>query len=181
MKHIPNLLSIFRILLIPFFVWQMIEGNTLAAGIILAVSGLTDLLDGKLARHFGWVSDIGKVLDPIADKLTQTAVCITLLVLSRDYWPFFVILLAKDFIMLVLGGYLLKKDVKLEGAKIFGKVSTTVFYAAMILIVLIPSMPHWLILTLLILATTLAILAFLSYIPEFFRYRDSIEPKKKSS
>ena len=99
MKHIPNILSGLRIVMIPFFIWQMLVGNTLAAGLILVASGLTDTLDGNLARHFGWVSDLGKVLDPVADKLTQTAVSVCLMIRIPELWFFFAILIIKDLIM----------------------------------------------------------------------------------
>lgn len=171
MKHIPNLLSIFRIALIPLFVSQMATGHTLTAGLILVLSGLTDFFDGQLARRFGWVTPVGKILDPVADKLTQTAVSITLMVLLRQYWPFFAIMLAKDCIMLVLGGWLMRRGVKLEGARWFGKVSTFLYYAVMILIILIPSLPAWLTLTLLVLATACALISALLYIPVWRRYR----------
>ena len=171
MRHIPNILSFIRILLIPFFVWQMLDGNNLTAALILALSGVTDLLDGFLARRYNWISQLGKVLDPIADKLTQLTVCIVFIIILRRYWVFFAILLAKDFVMLVLGGYLIKKGVKMDGAKWFGKVATLVFYSVMTLILLIPTMPAWLITSLLCLATVCVIYAGLMYIPDFIRYR----------
>lgn len=171
MRHIPNLLSGLRIVLIPFFVWQMLAGNTLAAGLILLASGITDTLDGNLARHFGWISDLGKVLDPVADKLTQTAVSICLMIRFPKLWFFFAILIVKDLIMLILGGYLTKGGVKLEGARWFGKVSTVVFYTVMILLVLFPAIPHWLTIALLVLAVGCAVTAGLLYLPEYRRYK----------
>lgn len=171
MKHIPNILSGLRIALIPFFVWQMLEENTLAAGLILLASGLTDTLDGNLARHFGWVSDLGKVLDPVADKLTQTAVSICLMIRLPQLWFFFAILIGKDLVMLVLGGYLTKGGVQIEGARWFGKVATVVFYMVMILIVLVPSIPQAVTVVLLVLAVGCAVGAGLMYLPEFRRYK----------
>lgn len=171
MKNIPNILSAFRIVLIPFFVWQMLQGNTLYAGLILVGSGFTDLLDGFLARRFGWISNLGKVLDPVADKLTQAAVSFTLMLLLRHYWYFFAFMIAKDFVMLVLGGYLLVKGVTLDGAQWFGKLSTAVYYGATILIVLFPALPQWTVITLLSLASLCALIAALLYVPEFLRYK----------
>lgn len=69
-KTIPNIISIVRILLIPIFALLFYKGNTFAAVIILAVSGLSDLIDGKIARKYNQVSNLGKILDPVADKLT---------------------------------------------------------------------------------------------------------------
>lgn len=175
MKNIPNMLSIFRILLIPFFIWQMIIGNTFNAGIILVISGLTDFLDGNLARKFGWVTDLGKILDPIADKLTQTAISIVLIYALRKYWYFFMIMILKDLIILIFGGYLMNKGVKLEGAKWFGKVSTFTYYIVTIIIVLFPSIPDSIIIILLSTITLLAVISAVLYIPEYLKYRKSID------
>lgn len=171
MKHIPNILSGIRIALIPFFVWQFMLGNTSAAAVILIISGLTDLLDGYLARRNGWVSQLGKVLDPVADKLTQIAVCVSLAIKMRRYWPIFAVLLLKELVMLILGGYLLTKKVKLDGAKWFGKVSTLLFYTAMTLIIFWPTQPSWLTATLLCLVVLSSLAAAAMYLPEFLRYR----------
>ncbi|WP_164995887.1 CDP-alcohol phosphatidyltransferase family protein [Miniphocaeibacter massiliensis] len=175
MKYIPNIISIFRIILIPFFVFQMINGNTLNAGLILIFSGFTDFIDGYLARKFNWITDFGKVLDPAADKLTQAAVSLTLAYILRQYWYFFAIMIFKDLGMIIIGSYLMKNNVKIEGAKIFGKVSTFVYYIGMTLIVLIPSMPKNIIFIILCTATICAIIAALFYIPEFKRYRKNMK------
>lgn len=178
MKHIPNILTSLRILIIPFFIWKMLEGDLFWAGVLLLLSGVTDLLDGLLARSFHWVSDIGKVLDPIADKLTQGAISITMLVKLYAYWPFFVIFLVKDFVMLVLGGYLLKKGVRLEGARWFGKLATFMFYGTMILILFFPNMSTVVTLILLTISVACALGAGLMYIPQFISYKNSI-PKEE--
>ena len=178
MKNIPNILSTIRILLLPFFVIQMMRGNTIGAGHILVASGLTDTLDGQLARRYNWVSDLGKILDPVADKLTQFAVSITLALQLREYWYFFAIMVGKDLIMLVLGGYLLKKGAQLQGSRWFGKVSTVVYYVAMILIVFFHAMPQWIVLALLSIATACAIIAALLYIPEFRQYKREAKIQK---
>lgn len=180
MKHIPNMLSVFRIVLIPFFVQQMSLGNTINAGIILVVSAFTDLLDGKLARRFGWVTDIGKVLDPVADKLTQTVVSITLMLYLSKYWYFFAFIILKDFLMLTLGAYLMMKGAKLEGAQWFGKIATVVYYAAVILIVFFPTMLGWVTVSLLILAAGCALISALMYIPEFFRHKEKAQLSKEA-
>ena len=76
---IPNFMSFFRLLLVPFIVWAYVGlQNTKLAIILLAVSALTDVLDGRIARRFNMVSDLGKALDPVADKLTQVCVVLCL-------------------------------------------------------------------------------------------------------
>ncbi len=177
MRHIPNILSAFRIALIPFFVWQMLAGNTLNAGLILIASGLTDTLDGNLARKFGWISDLGKVLDPVADKLTQTAVSVCLMIRFPSLWFFFAALILKELIMLVLGGYLTRGGVHLKGSRWFGKLATVVFYAVMILLVLVPDLPDWSATLMLVLAAACAVIAGLLYIPDYRRYKRERDEK----
>ena len=70
---IPNMLSYFRLLLIPLFIVLYVHEDFTEALITLAVSGLSDILDGRIARKYNMVTDLGKVLDPVADKLTQCA------------------------------------------------------------------------------------------------------------
>lgn len=171
MRHIPNILSVIRILLIPFFVWQLLAGHPLVAGILLLASGITDLLDGMLARRYGWISDLGKVLDPVADKLTQITVSIMLLISLRQYWPVFAVLLAKEAVMLVLGSQLLLAGVKIEGAKWFGKLATGVFYVVMIALLIFPDLPTWAVTLMLAAVLGASLLAALMYLPEYRRYR----------
>ena len=174
MKHIPNMLSIFRIVLIPFFIREMFIGDTYFSALILLASGLTDLLDGYLARKFGWISQLGKVLDPIADKLTIVTVCIVLMLRLQEYKFYFIVLLLKECIMLVLGANLIKKKIKLEGAKWFGKLSTFSFYFTTILLVFIP-LPTWLANILLSVTTLCAVSAAFQYLPEYSKYKKELK------
>jgi cardiolipin synthase len=171
MRHIPNILSVIRILLIPLFVRQMYLDHTMLAAVILAFSGLTDLLDGILARHFGWVSQVGKVLDPVADKLTQVTVCLVLMSVMHDYWFFFAVILLKEVGMLIMGGYLLRKKTRFTGARWFGKLVTTLFYCSIVAILFIPSLPRGIAMALLALTTLSAVFAAFLYWPEFKRYQ----------
>lgn len=181
MKHIPNILSVFRIVLIPFFVWQMQEGQTLTAAVILIVSGLTDFLDGFLARRFHWVSNVGKVLDPLSDKLTQVTVCILLIIQLRDYWYFFAIMLFKELVMLALGSRLVKNRVKIDGARWFGKVVTILFYVIMVALLLFPNMPPQLVFALLLIVTASALIAGTLYIPEYLRYHRKLKENREAT
>lgn len=175
MRHIPNILSSFRIVLIPFFVWKLLAGDTLLAALILGVSGITDLLDGMLARKYGWVSQLGKVLDPVSDKLTQITVSVTMAWQLRQYWYLFAILLLKELAMLVLGGSLVKKGIKLEGAKMVGKIATTFFYVCMTAIVLFSQMPAGLTAGLLFAVTATSLVAAVLYIPQYLQYKNKLK------
>lgn len=134
---IPNWLSFLRIALIPVFTVLFIKEYYIAAIITMAFAAFTDLLDGKIARKYNMVSNLGKILDPIADKLSQMAIVVILLI---KYWdgPLKYILflfIIKEVIMLIGGAILLSKGMRPTAAEIWGKVATTVFYVFMILII----------------------------------------------
>ena len=131
---IPNLLSLFRMLLIPVIIWlYTIKRDYFPAGALLILSGLTDLADGFIARHFNAVSNVGKILDPIADKLTQAAMLFCLL----TRFPLMIVPLGlmvfKEFFMGVTGLLVIQKTGKVFGADWHGKVNTWLLYAMMIL------------------------------------------------
>lgn len=176
MRHIPNILSSFRILLIPFLIYLVLRGEMFFAALILILSGISDLLDGFLARRFGWTSQVGKVLDPLADKLTQITICVLFALRFGGFFrPFFAILIFKEIVMLILGMYFYKKGVKLEGARFFGKVATVLFYLVVIVIALVPTLPHYLIYAMLAAVTISAVTAAVLYWPNFMAYRKSVK------
>ena len=131
---IPNLLSFFRLCLIPVFMWlYCVEKNYLWTGIILILSGLTDTVDGIIARKFNMISDLGKVLDPIADKLTQTAMLFCLLTRFPLMIAPLALMVVKEFFMGVTGLLVIRKTGEVFGADWHGKVNTWLLYAMMIL------------------------------------------------
>lgn len=136
---IPNLMSGFRILLIPVFVVTFLRGVAVWPIVILLLSGVTDLFDGMIARRFHQVSDLGKMLDPIADKLTQIAVvaCLTT-VYFRPMLVLLVVYIVKELGMLIGGIVMLKWKKQVPSAKWFGKVATFEFYFAMALFLVFP-------------------------------------------
>lgn len=173
MRHIPNVLSSFRIVLIPFFAYFAARGELVLAAVILIVSAVTDLLDGFLARRFGWVSNLGKILDPIADKLTQIVVCVLFVTLFPALWPFFAVLIFKELTMLVLGSILLKRGIPFGGSRWFGKGTTAFFYLSMILIALFPALPLPVVYALLIITTICALITGILYVIEIFSKNNS--------
>ncbi|MCH5298983.1 MAG: CDP-alcohol phosphatidyltransferase family protein [Ruminococcus sp.] len=132
---IPNLLSIFRIVLIAPFVVFFLQKNYIAAAIALIISGISDALDGFIARTFNQVTDVGKVLDPIADKLTLISIMVCVTIFSPIVLPVMLVLILKDMGMLVGGSVLIKKGITPPAAKWYGKVSTFMFYISVCLIV----------------------------------------------
>ena len=131
---IPNLLSFFRLCLIPVFMWlYCVERNYLWTGIILIISGLTDTVDGIIARKFNMISDLGKVLDPIADKVTQAAMLFCLLTRFPLMIAPLALMVVKEFFMGVTGLLVIQKTGRVFGADWHGKVNTWLLYAMMIL------------------------------------------------
>ncbi len=139
---IPNLLSYFRLLLIPLFIVLYVHEEFTAALITLAVSGLSDILDGRIARKYNMVTDLGKVLDPVADKLTQCAMMLCVAMRYPAMWWLLGLHVVKEIIMLVMGWYVLKKTDTVNSAIWVGKLCTGVIYAVMMLHVIMPYLPQ---------------------------------------
>lgn len=136
---LPNLLSYARIALIPFIVWTCcyLKMNYLSAALV-AISGLTDCIDGYIARHFNMITDFGKIIDPIADKLTQITVVACL---SYNY-PFMLflvgILIFKELFVGLMGFFVVKATDIVEGSRWYGKVATILFYFVIVLLLAVP-------------------------------------------
>lgn len=140
---IPNLLSFTRIILAIVFVFLFdadsnVKGN-IPAIIILAISGVTDFFDGKIARKFNMISEVGKILDPIADKITQGVLAICLLAKYKIMLVLFSLFVVKECFMGISGIFVIRKTGHNQGARWYGKVSTFIFYIAMIALLLIPN------------------------------------------
>lgn len=136
---IPNWLCFIRIALIPVFTALFIKEQYIAAFITMIVAALTDVFDGKIARKFNMVSNLGKILDPIADKLSQVAIVIILLVKFWDGPLKYILFLfiVKELLMVVGGAILMSKGMRPVAAEVWGKLATVVFYVFMITIIAI--------------------------------------------
>ena len=132
---IPNIISLFRIILITPFVVFFLYGDYLVATIILVVSGISDFLDGVIARKLHQESELGKILDPLADKLTLIAVGVCLIFIEPFVLPLMIIMVAKDLLMLIGGSIVIKQGVIPPKSKWYGKLSTVLFYFTVSLIV----------------------------------------------
>lgn len=145
---VPNVLSLFRIVLIPVFAVLYIlsaqhPSLLLWAVAVLVLSGLTDLFDGMIARKCHQISEIGKILDPIADKLTQVTVLICLAVHLPRLWPLVALCFIKELLQSIGAALLLfRQKSAVQSARWYGKVSTFVFYFAMAMFVVFPPEPH---------------------------------------
>lgn len=169
---IPNLLSIMRILILPFFVWAYLmaepqTGYPLSC-MLLALSGLSDMLDGFIARRFHMVTDIGKILDPVADKLTQITILTCLTLRYPSFFLLLVVFALKELMMLAGGLLLLRRHIHPGSAKWFGKIATCFFYLSMVLVVFFPRLPWQLTAGIAAMNLLLCVFALLMYIPVFF-------------
>lgn len=140
---IPNFMSLFRLVLVPFVIWVYIRGAYDAAAGLVLLSAATDILDGIIARKFNMVSDLGKMLDPICDKLTHAALLVCLLMRYRFLWFVLALLAVKEVTMLILGGMAVKRRGEVHSAKWYGKLCTVILEGSTIFLMLFPSVPVW--------------------------------------
>ncbi len=163
--NIPNCLCYFRMILIPVFLVFYFQADRQSdyyiSALILIVSGFTDFLDGYIARKYNMVTDLGKLVDPMADKLTQFSVAVALVYTYSLMWLLVAIIFIKDA-MLALGSfYLFEKGEKIRGASWWGKVSTA-FFDVIVIILIGLHIPDSVVPTVLIIICS--VLMFLSFI-----------------
>lgn len=182
---IPNLLSVFRIALIPLFIYFYLGKEPgdfgLASAIVLVVSGATDLLDGLIARKFNQITELGQILDPIADKLTQAVVIVCIAVNHpENKWliPLVVIFIIKESCMAAGSAYLIRKGTKPKAAMWFGKVATALFYLVMFLIVIFPQMPLWMMTVMIAVVIAFTIIAWIGYMRVFLVMLKELKQKE---
>ena len=169
---IPNVLSLVRLALIPAVAaTYLADLDIWIPATLLGISGLTDLFDGAIARKFNQVSEIGKLLDPIADKFTQIAVIICLAIKNPTLWWLVAIIAVKEILQGIGGVLLLCSNVKVHAAEWFGKLSTMFFYVVMVAIVSFPDMPTPLMYALIALVGSAMIAAFFGYLATYLRLR----------
>ena len=136
---VPNFLSALRLLMIPFFVWLYCGmGNYNAAVLVLLLSGVTDVADGIIARKCNMVSDFGKILDPIADKLTQASVILCLAFRYKLMIAVIIVFILKEIIMGVLGLKTIIKTDIVNSSEWHGKLNTVALYAVFLVLILFP-------------------------------------------
>jgi len=198
---VPNLLSVIRIILVPVFAVLFYKDYLGWAVFALFLSGLSDFLDGKIARRFNQVSELGKVLDPVADKITQITIAVLLFVFFRNgsapslkafSWVF-LFFIFKEFLMVLIGGIMLAYNLRPAAAEIYGKAGTFAFYFVMILIICFGPeigavtrfneklvLPEPVMMALVVIAAVMTLVAFLSYIPDTLRKFKGRAAQKKA-
>ena len=169
---IPNLLSLFRLVLIPVYATVYLNATQnyqfILAGFILAVSCLTDMIDGKIARKYGMITTLGKVLDPLADKLTQLTLTICLSMKYPVLYPVLGLFIMKELFQLVIGVVFLRKGKMLPGALLAGKVCTTVLFISLIALVLLPDIDPAAVTVIAVIDALFLGVSFMSYAMAYF-------------
>ena len=169
---IPNLLSLFRLVLIPVYATVYLDATQnyqfILAGFILAVSCLTDMIDGKIARKYGMITTLGKVLDPLADKLTQLTLTICLSMKYPVLYPVLGLFIMKELFQLVICVVFLRKGKMLPGALLAGKVCTTVLFISLIALVLLPDIDPAAVTVIAVIDALFLAVSFMSYAMAYF-------------
>lgn len=180
--NVPNLLTILRFILIPLFAVNLSARHYIAAVIIFLAGGLTDVLDGYIARKFNMVTSWGKIADPLADKFMQlTAMFILSIVLKLIPVELIMIVLAKEIFMGIGALVLYRQFNYVVSANWYGKATTVVFYLAIVMLLFNEPFGRWTIyglrfnLLFFILAVVMALFAFVMYIRAYVKIRQQNE------
>lgn len=179
---IPNLLSLFRLVLIPVYIHLYLTAvepwQYFVAGSVLALSCLTDLIDGKIARRFNMISTLGKILDPVADKLTQFTLVLCLSMTYPVLNPVLALFVVKELFQMVVGIFHLCRGKMLPGALMAGKVCTTVLFISLTALVLFPNMAPGLVNAIALIDGILLLVSFLNYIFAYFGKNTKVQDLK---
>lgn len=182
---IPNLLSLFRLILIPVYVAIYLEADSpndyFLAAAILAVSCLTDMIDGKIARHFNMITTLGKILDPLADKATQFTLIVCLAMKHIIIRYMVVLFFVKEVFQLIAGLISIRKGKMLKGALITGKICTTVLFISLILMVLMPGLPENVIMIISLVDIGFLLISFADYFLTYLFGKKRFEPIEKTT
>ena len=173
--NIPNLLSIFRMCLVPVFVVVFFSDSphayAYAAG-VYALAGITDVLDGIIARKFNLITKLGKILDPLADKMMTITVFVCISIAGLIPWWIIALIFAKDFLQ-VMGGVKLYHEVSaVFQANVFGKLATVVLVIGGILILLFDGIIPAIVRTVFAYAAVvISFVAFFSYLCQYLKFK----------
>lgn len=172
---IPNLLSLFRLILIPVYIVMYLNATTpmdyyLSAG-VLTVSCLTDMFDGQIARRFNMISNIGKILDPLADKLTQftLVVCLAIKKANLFLWLVIGLFVVKELFQLIAMLVSIRRGRVLKGALISGKICTTILFVSLVFLVMFYSVETLVVNIIAIVDLLFLLYAFVDYIIAYCR------------
>ena len=180
--NVPNILSLFRMFLVPVFVavfFSDIPHATAYAACVYALAGITDVLDGIIARHFNLITKLGKILDPLADKLMTITVFICITIKGIIPWWVILLIFAKD-LLLIIGGIKLYREVSgVFASNVFGKAATVFLVLGGIVIMLFNSVIHPAFkIAFNIVAIIMSFLAFFSYLHQYIGFKKTRDTSK---
>lgn len=187
--NVPNTLTVVRLILVPVFVITMFaplpqSWRWLPLAIIV-LSGITDMADGYIARRFNQITQLGKILDPLADKLSLLALSICIAIQFPPFWVIAVVVIVKEILQILGGGYLMKKKIKIPSSRWFGKACTAVTYCCYIILLALPIFhlvpPMWMLWIMVVVILALMLLAFFSYLPVYLRLLQQNKPLEGSA
>ena len=164
---IPNFLSLCRVLMVPFLLVFIVRGDQVGAFTVLALSAVTDIADGFIARTFDMVSDVGKVLDPLADKITQGALILTLALRHPPLFFLFGMLVLREAAMGTVGAVMFRKTGKVSSSLWYGKLATVLVYLTAAAILVFPELPTAFFHTLISISGSAVILSMILYVVRF--------------
>ena len=165
---IPNLLSLIRLIMIPVYVVIYLNGEYQLAGCIIAASCRTDAADGFIARHFNMISHVGKLLDPIADKLTQFALILCITVTYPAMLLVLVLLVIKELIQGICFLLVMRKGKALKGALIMGKICTAFLFTTLVAMVVYPYFSENVVDVIVLVDCIMLVAALVQYLFAFF-------------
>ena len=169
LKHIPNALTIIRFFIIPFIIYYLVKDEYIFAFIMLTISGLTDVLDGAIARKFNFITNFGKLIDPLADKITQLSILCTLSLKGIIPLWILIVVIFKEAFMVCGASFLYGRDLVVS-SKWYGKSATVLFYLAITVSLFIRqfSLEYSFDICLYYLALTMTIFSLIMYFREFY-------------
>lgn len=174
--NVPNILTILRIFFVPIYLiifFSNIENRVLIAGLVFILAGITDVLDGRIARKYNLQTKLGTVLDPFADKLMTFAILISFTYSNLIPTWILVAIGLKEVLMIAGGAVLyLSKGNQVLPSNRYGKVATLFFYAATLSIVF--RLPDLVSMALFFLTVILNILAFFNYLQIYLEMRKNL-------
>ena len=167
--NLPNLISAGRILLVPVFVFCYLRVSTEASLAVLLLSALSDVLDGFIARRFNMVTDLGKILDPVADKLIQAAMMLCLSLRFPQLWLLLGIHVFRELTLLAMGFIAVKSTGEVSSARWYGKLCTALIYTFMLTLLIYPNLSKGLINGMLFCCGGWMIVCMLLYFAQYLR------------
>jgi len=186
LKYIPNILSVIRLMLVPVFIYlffEYYEERIYIPLCVFALAGLTDVVDGYLARRNNWITNLGKFLDPFADKLLQCSVLVCFAISSPALWWVAGMFIAKELFM-ICGALIVLKKIKVTvKSHWYGKITTAVFYAIAMLVFIFKifdfEMGGPATVSLFVSALILALFSMVMYILDTLRINAELQKKEK--